>query len=72
MAEFKFLGYLTEVAGAQTKSIVLERPTRLRDILNTDFPEKNVIILIDGEAGHLDSLIENESSVVIMPMLSGG
>jgi hypothetical protein len=36
------------------------------------FPETDIIILIDEKVGNLDSLIENESSVVIMPILSGG
>jgi molybdopterin converting factor small subunit len=72
MAEFKFLGYLAEVAGAQTKQFPLEKPTRLRNILDVSFPEKNVIFLIDQKVGDLDSIIEKDSSVVIMPILSGG
>ena len=72
MAELKFLGYLAEVAGARTKNLVLDKPTPLRRILPSSFPEENVIILIDKKVGSFDSLIENGNLVVIMPMLSGG
>lgn len=72
MAELKFLGYLAEVVGAQTKNLVLDKPTPLRKILPVSFPEENVIILIDKKVGSFDSLIEDENSIVIMPVLSGG
>ena len=72
MAEIKFLGYLAEVVGARTKNLVLDKPTPLRRILPSSFPEENVIILIDKKVGNFDSLIENANSIVIMPMLSGG
>ena len=72
MAELKFLGYLAEVVGARTKNLVLDKPTPLRKILPSSFPEENVIILIDKKVGSLDSLIENGNSIVIMPVLSGG
>ena len=72
MAEFKFLGYLAEVVGARTKNLVLDKPTPLRKILPSSFPEENVIILIDKKVGSFDSLIEDGNSVVIMPVLSGG
>ena len=72
MAELKFLGYLAEIAGAREKILVLDKPMPLRRVLPPSFPEKNVIILIDKKVGNLDSVIENESSVILMPMLSGG
>ena len=72
MAELKFLGYLAEVVGTREKKLVLDNPKPLREVLPSSFPEKNVIILIDKRVGNLDSVIENESSSIIMPMLSGG
>jgi molybdopterin converting factor small subunit len=72
LAELKFLGYLAEVVGTRTKNLVLDKPTPLRTILPSSFPEENVIILIDKKVGNFDSLIENGNSIIIMPMLSGG
>ena len=72
MAALKFLGYLAEIAGTREKKLVLDKPMPLRRVLPPSFPEENVIVLIDKRVGNLDSVIENESSVIIMPMLSGG
>jgi molybdopterin converting factor small subunit len=72
LAELKFLGYLAEVAGTRTKRLVLDKPTPLRSVLPSSFPEENVIILIDEKVGSFDSFIENGNSIVIMPILSGG
>jgi molybdopterin converting factor small subunit len=44
----------------------------LREILPSPFPEKNIIVLINQRAGTLDSLIKDEDSVALMPVLSGG
>jgi len=72
MAQLKFLGYLAEVAGGRTREVTLKEPTRLREMLPQLFPEENIIILIDDKVGTLESVIQNGSSVVFMPILSGG
>ena len=72
MAELKFLGYLSKVVGTREEKLVLDKPTPLRKVLPPSFPEEDIIILIDNKVGDLDSLIRNENSVILMPILSGG
>jgi molybdopterin converting factor small subunit len=72
LAELKFFGYLADIVGARAKEMRLEKPVALREILPSPFPEKNIIVLINQKAGSLDSLIKDEDSVVLMPILSGG
>ena len=72
MAELKFLGYLADKAGKRSREVLLEKPQRLRDLLPSLFPEQDIIILINHKVGSLDSLIQNEDRVVLMPMISGG
>jgi molybdopterin converting factor small subunit len=72
LADLKFFGYLADIVGARAKEVSLEKPVALREILPFPFPETNIIILINQNVGNLDSLIKNEDSVVLMPMLSGG
>jgi molybdopterin converting factor small subunit len=72
LAELKFFGYLADIVGARAKEMSLEKPVALREILPSPFPEKNIIVLINQKAGNLDSLIKDEDSVVLMPVLSGG
>ena len=72
MAELKFFGYLADLAGTRAKEVMVERPTRLREMVPSGFPEGNIVILINEKAGTLDTVIENEDSVAFMPILSGG
>lgn len=72
MAKLKFFGYLSDLAGTRGKEVNLEKPIPLREMLPSSFPETNIIILINEKAGGLDSLVRNEDSVVLMPILSGG
>jgi len=72
MAELKFLGYLADKAGGRIQEVHPERPKRLRDLLPSSFPENDIIVLINQKVGNLDSLIQDEDAVVLMPMISGG
>jgi molybdopterin converting factor small subunit len=72
MAELKFLGYLADKAGKRSQEVLLERPQRLRDLLPSPFPEQDIVILINQKVGSLDSMIQDEDRVVLMPMISGG
>jgi molybdopterin converting factor small subunit len=72
MAELKFLGYLADKAGKRNQEVLLEKPQRLRDLLPSPFPEQDIVILINQKVGNLDSMIQNEDRVVLMPMISGG
>lgn len=72
MAELKFFGYLADIVGARAKEVTLEKPLALKEILPSPFPETNIIILINQKVGNLESMIRNEDSVVLMPILSGG
>ena len=72
MAELKFFGYLSDLAGTRVKEVKLERPVTLRELMPPAFPETNIIILINQKAGNLDSKVEDQDSVVLMPVLSGG
>jgi len=72
LAELKFFGYLADIVGTRAKEMSLEKPVALREILPSPFPEESIIILINQKVGNLDSLIKDEDSVVLMPILSGG
>ncbi len=72
MAELKFFGYLSDLAGTRIKELKLECPVKLRELVPPAFPETNIIILINQKVGSLDSKVEDRDSVVLMPVLSGG
>lgn len=72
MAEVKFFGYLSDLAGTRVKELSLSHPVKLRELVPPAFPETNIIILINEKVGSLDSEIKDKDSVVVMPILSGG
>jgi len=72
MAELKFLGYLADKVGKRSQEVLLEKPQRLRDLLPSPFPEQDIIILVNQKVGSLDSMVQNEDRVILMPMISGG
>jgi molybdopterin converting factor small subunit len=72
LAELKFFGYLSDLMGTRVKEVRLERPVTLRELVPPAFPETNIIVLINQKAGNLDSKVEDQDSVVLMPVLSGG
>jgi molybdopterin converting factor small subunit len=72
LAELKFFGYLSDLVGTRIKEIRLEHPVTLRDLVPLAFPEANIIILVNQKVGSLESEINDQDSVVLMPVLSGG
>ena len=72
MAEFKFMGFLSEMFGEKEMKISLERPRTLKDIFEVEFPEDRSVVYINQRIGTFDSLIRNKDKVIIMPMVSGG
>ncbi len=72
MAELKFFGYLADLSGCRKKVITLEKAIPLRELLPPRFPEGNVIVLINEKPGNLDHPIQDEDTVLLMPVLSGG
>ena len=72
LAQLKFFGYLADIVGTRAKGVSVDSPIPLRELLPSPFPETNIIILINEKAGNLDSLIKDEDSINIMPVLSGG
>ncbi len=72
MAELKFFGYLSDLAGTRIKELSLDHPVLLRELVPASFPELDMIILVNGKVGTLDSEITDPDRVVLMPILSGG
>jgi len=72
LAELKFFGYLSDLVGTRVKEVRLDHSVTLRELVPAAFPESNIVILINQKAGNLDSKIQDQDSVVLMPVLSGG
>jgi len=73
MAKIKLLGYIAEIFGYREKTVKIEKPIQLKEILR--LPRINyerVIILINGARATMNSTIKDEDEITIMQIVGGG
>jgi molybdopterin converting factor small subunit len=72
MATLKFLGFLGDMAKTKEMEISIQKSRKLRDLLPVKLPEDRAIVLINQEGAGFDSLVHNDDTVLILPVISGG
>lgn len=72
MALIKFVGFLRDIIKKQQVEVYLKDPKKVRDLLHSVLPEKNIIVLINQKGATLDSIVKNDDNVLILPVISGG
>ncbi|MBT8330845.1 MAG: MoaD/ThiS family protein [Deltaproteobacteria bacterium] len=72
MAHIKFVGFLRDIIKKQQVEVYLKDPKKVRDLLPSVLPEDNIIVLINQKGATLDSIVENDDKVLILPVISGG
>ena len=68
----KFLGWIASLAGKREMEVEIEAPVQLREILPFSLHERNIIIIVNSRPGSEESVVNNEDSVTLMPVISGG
>lgn len=73
MVEFHILGSASEVVGKRRYDVYPEQPTPIKELLEGgNLKEDNYIVMVDGQAGSLQTPVWGDDRVVIMPIVSGG
>lgn len=74
MVKIKVLGYLTEILGFIEREINLEKPTKLSNILKryVNLDLENIIIIVNNRPAALDTIINENDKIVLMPIIGGG
>lgn len=70
--KLKFLGWISSLAGKREMDIDLEEPVQLKDILPFSLKKRNIIIVINDEAGSEESMVKDTDRVALLPVISGG
>lgn len=67
------IGFLTKYIGGGVIEFKLGSPKKLKDVINlpSDIQDK-IIILINNVAGNLDSMVDDDDTVALMPIIGGG
>ena len=75
MVNFRLVGPFVKIAGFREKEIVIDSPRALKTF---DFVKKfeplndRLIILVNGESATIETVISNEDSVKMLPVVGGG
>ncbi|MEM0264758.1 MAG: hypothetical protein QXP13_02050 [Candidatus Methanomethylicia archaeon] len=67
------IGFLTKYISGGVIEFKLDSPKKLKDIINIPSDIQNkIIILINNVAGSLDSIVDDDDTVALMPIIGGG
>jgi len=73
MVKIIALGFLTKYVGGSVIEVKLDSPKRVRDILDIPPEAQNrVIILVNNSPGNFDSIVDDDDTITIMPVIGGG
>ncbi|MCS7369189.1 MAG: MoaD/ThiS family protein [archaeon GBS-70-058] len=73
MVKIIALGFLTKYVGGSVIEVKLDSPKRVRDILDIPPEAQNrVIILVNNSPGTFDSIVDDDDTITIMPVIGGG
>lgn len=70
--KLKFLGWISSLAEKREMDIDLEEPVQLKDILPFSLKKRNIIVVINDEAGSEESMVKDTDRVALLPVISGG
>ena len=75
MVHFRLVGPFVKIAGFREKDIIIDSPRALKtfDFIKEFEPlYDRLIILVDGESATIETVISNDASVKILPVVGGG
>jgi len=73
MVRIKYIGYLADLVGKRNEEIQVKSPVKIKNILklkNVDMEE--LVVLVNGRAGNLDTIVSGDDEISILPVISGG
>lgn len=73
MVKIIAIGFLTKYTGGGVIEVRLNSPKKLREII--DIPrdiQNKIIILINNVSGDLDSIVDDDDTIALMPIIGGG
>jgi len=77
MVKIKLIGYIAEIFGYREKTVKIEKPIQLKELLRSpqkleNIDQERIIILINGAPATLNSTIKDKDEITMMQIVSGG
>jgi sulfur carrier protein ThiS len=75
MVNFRLIGPFVKIAGFKEKEIIIVSPQPLKTfefITKFEHLYDRMIILVNGESATIETVVSNDDSVKILPVIGGG
>ena len=75
MVSFRLIGPFVKIAGFKEKEIIIVSPQTLKTfefITKFEHLYDRMIILVNGESATIETVVSNDDSVKILPVIGGG
>jgi sulfur carrier protein ThiS len=75
MVNFRLIGPFVKIAGFREKEIIIDSPRALKTfefVIKFAPLNDRMIILVNGESATIETVISNDDSVKILPVIGGG
>lgn len=73
MVKIRLISYLSTIAGYKEKQIKVNVPTKIRELISfPTLPEDRIIILVNERGAKLDTLVQDEDEIKVLPVVGGG
>ncbi len=74
MAKIKYIGYLAELAGRGEEEVKVDGRIKVKDLLEQRIKKglEDLVILVNGLPGSLDTLVDDDDIISVLPVISGG
>ncbi|RLE63783.1 MAG: hypothetical protein DRJ38_06760 [Thermoprotei archaeon] len=74
MVKIKYIGYLAELAGRREEEFKINGKVKVKKLIEQRIKKglEELVILVNGLPGSLETLVDDDDIVSILPVISGG
>ncbi len=75
MVKIKYVSYLADIAGTKEQDVKISNPTPIKKLLKIkpeDIAGEPIVILKNQRTATLDTLVNDDDLVVLLPAIDGG
>ena len=74
MVKIKYIGYLAELAGSREEEVKVNGRIKVKYLLERRIKKglEELVILVNGLPGSLDTLVDDNDVISVLPVISGG
>ncbi|MHA2253662.1 MAG: MoaD/ThiS family protein [Candidatus Kariarchaeaceae archaeon] len=73
MVTIRIVSYLKEITGYEEKTIKIDTSIQIRELVSfPDIPDNRLVVLVNERGAKMDSYVQDDDKIVILPVVGGG